>query len=121
MSEGADARRRSEEATSSYNSIKAEHEVAQSQAKQAVEAAAAEISSLQASHQPSFFALLVSMPQSHLTLQNAGPQPNDLCLLVSCHAQHSVCDTCFYIVAVCVCCNACCVHLELQALLLMGL
>ena len=69
-SEGADARRRAEEATTSYNSIKAEHDIAQSQAKQAAEVAAAEISSLQASTQAICFALPVFVLQSLSTLQN---------------------------------------------------
>lgn len=67
-SDGADARRRAEEATSSYNSTKAEYSTAQSQAKHAAEAAAAEIGSLQASIQCIFFPL----PPSKLMLQNAG-------------------------------------------------
>ena len=57
-SEGADARSIAEEATSSYNSIKAEYGTAQTQAKQAAEAAAAEISSLQASIQCIFLPCL---------------------------------------------------------------
>ena len=82
-SEGAEARRRAEEATSSHNSIKAEHSTAQSQAEQAAEAAAAEISSLQASIQCVFFAL----PLSNLMLQNAGH--TGVCLLVFCHLGHA--------------------------------
>ncbi|KAL3159975.1 hypothetical protein ABBQ38_010362 [Trebouxia sp. C0009 RCD-2024] len=46
-SEGADARRRAEEATASYESIQAEYSRAQSEATQAAEAAAAETSGLQ--------------------------------------------------------------------------
>lgn len=54
-SEGADARRRAEAATSSYDSIKVEYSTACSQAEQASGAAAAEISSLQVSNLSIFF------------------------------------------------------------------
>lgn len=62
-SEGADARRRAEEATSSYNSIKAEYSTTQSQTEQAAKTAAAEISSLQASILCIFFALRLASVQ----------------------------------------------------------
>ena len=48
-SEGADARRRAEEATSSYDSIKLESSKAQIESGAAAEAAQAEISNLQVS------------------------------------------------------------------------
>lgn len=57
-SEGAYAKRRAEEATASNESIKAEYSRAQSEAKQAAEAAAAETSSLQVSNQCMVFHLV---------------------------------------------------------------
>jgi len=47
--EGADASRRADEASTSYDSIKLQYNAAQSDAKEAATAAAAEISSLQVS------------------------------------------------------------------------
>jgi len=46
---GADASRRADEASTSYDSIKLQYNAAQSDAKEAATAAAAEISSLQVS------------------------------------------------------------------------
>jgi len=46
---GADASRRADEASTSYDSIKLQYNEAQSEAKEAATAAAAEISSLQVS------------------------------------------------------------------------
>lgn len=82
-SEGTSAKRAAEEATSSYNNIKTEYSMAQSQAKQAAEGAAAEIGSLQASCHCIFLAFLMSLKL------DAGQMLGHSCLLVFCHLDHA--------------------------------